>query len=72
MKAKIWAAYEYRKVQNLTRSEMTGERDIEIEILASTVDVVEEFCSVGSVMTSIGSCDKGYQTRIGKANNVGQ
>ena len=40
------------------------------EIGGSTVDIVEDFCYLGSYMSNNGNCGMDCQTRIGKANDV--
>ena len=42
----------------------------EIKIGELAVETVEDFCYLGSCVTSNGNCDKDCQQRIGKANSV--
>jgi len=45
-------------------------RDREIKIESSAVEVVEDFCYLGNYVTNSSSCDKDCQIRIAKANSV--
>jgi len=42
----------------------------ETKIGSKDIDVIEEFCYLGSCVLNNSSCDKDCQTRIGKANSV--
>ena len=44
--------------------------ETEIKIGGSTVEMVEDFCHLGSFVTNNSSCDKDCKIRIGKANSV--
>jgi len=42
----------------------------DVKIGSSVVEVVEDFCYLGSLLSSNSNCDKDCQTRIGKAASV--
>ena len=41
-----------------------------ITVLGSTVETVNEFCYLGSIIQDDSSCDKDIRARLGKANGV--
>ena len=44
--------------------------ETEIQIGNAAIEMTEEFCYLGSYVTSDSSCDKDWQTRTGKASSV--
>ena len=44
--------------------------DTNIEVKESTIELVHEFCYLGSYVSQNSNCDNECQARIGKANSV--